>query len=766
MTGIGDRARWIHPVEPDPLPPAGTRPTHLLRRTFSVPSGVTAARLHATAHGIYQAFVDGVRVGDIELAPGFTEYGSRLQVQSYEISGLTSGEHTLTFEVSDGWYRGKVGIFRNDRQWGDRIGVLAQLDLEKAASIVTDDAWQSTATRHLADPIDGESIDLRDDPLEGLGEWVAVLVGDRPGPELVTSPAPPVRRIQTLDPAGISTLGDRVIVDLGQNMVGRLRLRNPGAVGAHLTLTYGEELGPDGDVTQHNLEPDVPMLPEGRLPAGQVDHVVANGDPAAVFEPRHGTRGFRYVRIEGLDHPLAPGDFEGIVVHTDLVRTGTFACSDDALNRLHDAAVWSFRGNAVDVPTDCPVRERAAWTGDWQIFVRTASYLYDVAGFSEKWLRDLAAVQWQNGIVPNQAPMPRGEGEHGPIGFMNGSAGWGDACTIVPWQLYTAYGDTEILRVMWPTMVRWIEFVSRTAANARHPTREAQHPEPRPHERYLWDTGWHFGEWLEPGEFDFGAHLVADKGVVATAFFRHSTRLMARIAEIIGLPGEATRYTELSENVRRAWVTEFLDADGRVAPASQASCVRALAFDLVDAAARPTVAQQLVELVHAADDHVGTGFLATADLLPTLADAGYGDLAYTVLRQRSLPSWLGMLDAGATTMWERWQGWTDDGLPFESHNHYSKGAVISFLHRYAAGLREAPGSVAWDRFVVAPLPGGGLSWAAATFASPGGEIAVDWRIDDGTFTLSVTVPPDAGCRAVLPSGDEHELGEGRHVLVE
>jgi alpha-L-rhamnosidase len=757
MTGIGGSARWISPVEAIPLPPAGSRPTHLLRTTFTTQA--TSGTLHATAHGIYEAFLDGERIGDIELAPGFTEYRARLQVQTYELA-LDRGEHTLTFEVSDGWYRGKVGIFRASEQWGETVGVLAQLDLADGTTVVTGEGWKATATRHLADPIDGETVDLRDDPLEGTGAWAPVLVGDGPGAELVTSPAPPVRRIQTLQPVSITTTGDRTIVDLGQNMVGWIRLRNPGASGATLTLTYGEELGPDGDVTQVNLEPDVPFLPEGRLPAGQVDHVIANGDPDAVFEPRHGTRGFRYVRIEGLDHELGEGDLKGVVVHTDLMPVGSFTCSDPDLNRLHEAAVWSFRGNAVDVPTDCPVRERAAWTADWQIFLRTAEYLYDVRGFSEKWLVDLAASQWDNGIVANQAPMPRAEGQGSPIEFMNGSAGWGDACTIVPWQLYREYGDTGILRELWPTMLNWAQFVTRTAAGARHPIREARHPQPRPHDPYLWDTGWHFGEWLEPGGFDMAAHIVADKGIVATAYFRHSTLLMSMIADTLGKPGQALKYGELSENVRQAWMTEFLNADGRVVSGKQADCVRALAFELVDD--REAVAEQLVDLVHDAGDHVGTGFLATVDLLPTLAEAGHGDLAYTVLRQRTNPSWLGMLDAGATTMWERWEGWTEDGYPHESHNHYSKGAVISFLHGYVGGVRQDADSINWERSLVAPVPGGGVTSAETTHRG----IRASWAISDGTFTLRVTVPDGSEARVLLPSGDEHVAGPGGHVYAE
>ncbi len=332
----------------------------------------------------------------------------------------------------------------------------------------------------------------------------------------------------------VTTLRDGVqVVDLGQNINGHVRLATLGPTGTELTLTHGEALGPDGDVTMDHLVPNLPFLPD--LTAGQVDSVVSAGVDGDVFEPRFTTHGFRYVRIEGDLPPVSPDDVTGVVVHTDLEERGGFVCSDDRLNRLHDAAVWSFRGNACDVPTDCPTRERAGWTGDWQLYVPTASYLYDVAGFSLKWLRDLAAMQWEDGTLNNMAPIPVAE-RTGFLEQVNGSAGWGDAVVLVPWELYREYGDAAVLAELWPAMVGWLDRMERMATNDRHPDRIARHPEPRPHDSYLWDTGFHWGEWLEPDGNPVAtsqAFITADKAVVATAFYAWSTRHAAEIARVL-----------------------------------------------------------------------------------------------------------------------------------------------------------------------------------------------------------------------------------------
>ena len=768
------RASW---VEPGAMPDGakGERPAALLRFEFDVERPVVSARLHATAQGIYEAFLNAERVGDAELTPGYTQYDARLQVQTYDVTAsLTPGRNALGVVLADGWFRGQTGVTRAADQWGNRLAVLAQLQLEHddgSVSVVgTGPGWRSGAGHVVAaDLIAGEHWDLGrlprgwDAPGFDDGGWDDVVVVEHGYAGLVDSPAPPVRRIEELLPVSVTTLaGGAQVVDLGQNINGWVRLTDLGPAGTRITLTHGEALAPDGDVTVANLEPDLPFLPHP-LPAGQVDGVVSAGVPGDVFEPRRTTHGFRYVRVEGHPGGLTADDVRGVVVHTDMRRTGWFSCSDDRVDRLHEAALWSFRDNACDIPTDCPHRERHGWTGDWQLFVPTAAFLYDVAGFSTKWLRDVAADQWPDGTIANVSPSPRNEGREGPIAFLNGSAGWGDAAVIVPWELYRAYGDGQVLDELWPTMVRWLDRAERMAREQRHPSRIERSAEPAPHERYLWDTGFHWGEWLEPGNGPgpMDEFVAADKGDVATAFLAHSAGLMSRIAGLLGRDDDAARYAELSEHVRAAWQAEYLDADGRLTPDTQANHVRALAFGLVPDDLRPAVAERLVELIRKADTHLGTGFLATPYLLPVLADAGHLDVAYDLLLQDTGPSWLLMVDRGATTVWERWEGVDDDGVPHESLNHYSKGAVVSFLHRYTAGLELV--EPAYHRFRVRPRPGGGLTSAEAAHESPYGRIESAWRIDGGTFELRVVVPAGSSAEIVLPDGSVDGAGPGEHT---
>ena len=760
-------AAWISPAG-DPGP-AGARPAYRLRGELTLDRAVRRALLHATAHGIYELELDGLRVGTDELTPGFTEYHHRTQVQTYDVTALLGpGSHTLDALLADGWYRGQVGVLRASDQWGTETAFLAELHVEHeddTTTVVTTDAtWQWASTHILAaDLIEGQREDRR--LVDVTPSWQPVVVSDRGYAALVTSPAPPVRAVQELRPTSVTMLRPGVhVVDLGQNINGRVRLTDLGPEGTEITLTHGEALDAGGDVTMEHLRPAMPFLPEP-LSAGQVDSVISAGVPGDVFEPRFTTHGFRYVRVEGHPGPLRPGDVTGIVVHTDLDRRGDFSCDVDRLERLHDAAVWSFRGNACDIPTDCPTRERAGWTGDWQLYVPTATYLYDVQGFSTKWLRDVAALQWEDGTVAGMAPMPVAE-MTGFLRTMNGSAGWGDACVLVPWELYEEYGDVAVLEELWPTIVGWLDRAERMASQERHPDRVAAHAVPLPHEQYLWDTGFHWGEWLEPGgePSDFPAFIAADKSDVATAFYAWSTRHAAAIARLIGREAEADRYAELSAHIVDAWRTEFISADGHLTPYTQANLVRALRFGLVPDELRQRVADDLADLVRKADTHLGTGFLATPDLLPMLADHGHLDLAYELLLQDTSPSWLAMIDRGATTMWERWEGVDDDGTPHESLNHYSKGAVISFLHRYTAGLRRT--SPTWRTFEVAPCPGGGIARASTHHDSPHGRIAVAWSLDDSAFSLDVTVPPGCAATVVLPSGERAVVGPGDHSVRE
>jgi alpha-L-rhamnosidase len=755
-------ARWIEPTEDDHLEP-GTRPAYLLRHEFALelPRTCDRARLYATAHGIYELLLNGERVGDAELMPGFTSYRSNLHVQVFDVAGLlVDGDNVVSAVLSDGWYRGKTGFIQLANAFGDRVAFLAQLHVDTDAVrqvVTTGKDWQwSTGPITSADLMDGQAVDLRVVP----GAWWPVSVVDHDFTRLTSSPAPPVRRVEELTPVAITRPAlDRQVVDFGQNSNGWVRLTRLGPSGTSITLTHGEALDASGDVTTEHLNA-FDFETRQPLPVGQIDHVTSAGGDA-VFEPRHTTHGFRYVRVEGHPERLEPVDVTSVVVHTDLRRTGWFRCSDHRINRLHDVAVWSFRTNACDVPTDCPQRERAGWTGDWQLFVPTAAYLYDVAGFSTKWLRDLASDQRADGRVPNFVPEPAALVERGNAlaSAMCGSAGWGDAAVVVPWELWRAYGDERLLAEQWPSMVAWVDYATRAARSDRHESRVQTRPDPAPHEEFIWDTGFHWGEWLEPGSAGLADTWGKDKGDLATAFLHRSSLLVARIAEILGRTEDATQHRRLADNVLAAWRKEFIASDGSVTPDTQANHARALAFGLVPDALRAQTAEHLVELIRAAGTHLGTGFLATPYLLPVLADTGHLDVAYELLFQDTPPSWLTMIDRGATTVWEQWDGIDDDGVAHASLNHYSKGAVISFLHAYTAGIRLLDES-AYRRFRIEPRPGGGITWANAEHDSPFGRIESSWRTDHGRFLLDVRVPPGTSAEVRLPDGARTELHAG------
>ncbi|MFI7232946.1 family 78 glycoside hydrolase catalytic domain [Nonomuraea angiospora] len=768
------QAEWITPGQPADGTP-GARPAALLRFEFDVDTPVASARLYATAHGIYEGFLNGERIGSAELTPGFTQYRSRLQVQTYDItSEVVQGRNAIGVILADGWYRGLIGYFRHSDQWGSRLALLVQMRLTHSDGTVTvlgtGPQWRSSTEEHVvaADLIAGERWDLRQLP-HGWSEpgfddtaWPHAATDPRGFDTLADSPAPPVRRIEELTPVSIRRLDEhRQVVDLGQNINGWVRLSKLGPAGTTVRLVHGEWLDASGDVTTDNLAITFP----DPKPAGQIDEVTSAGVPGEVFEPRRTTHGFQYIRIEGHPEDLTPDDVTGIVVHTDLRRTGWFACSDERINRLHEAVVWSLRGNACDIPTDCPHRERAGWTGDWQLFVPSAAFLFDVAGFSVKWLRDVAADQRPDGTVVHFSPYAPDEA-HSIADQLNGSAGWGDAAVIVPWEVYLAYGDTEILAESWPVITAWLSRIERSARTERHPRRAAARPTPEPHEQYLWDAGSHWGEWLVPGEqvVDLTPHARLDQGDIATAYYAYSTDLAARIAEVLGYADEVKRYRTLSEKVRAAWQAEYIGPEGRLTPDTQANHVRALAFDLVPTELRPKAAARLTELVREAGTHLGTGFLATPYLLPVLADTGHLDLAYDLLRQDTEPSWLVMIDRGATTVWENWNGVTADGTVNASLNHYSKGAVVSFLHRHVAGIELLePG---YRRFLVRPRPGGGLTWAEAVHESPYGRIEMGWRLDDGHLHVQLAVPAGTEATVVLPSGRQKTAGPGTHVFMD
>ncbi|MER6159344.1 family 78 glycoside hydrolase catalytic domain [Streptomyces sp. NPDC001868] len=759
------RARWISPAESG-NPGCGGRPAYVLSARFEARAGVRSARLYATALGVYEAYVNGERAGTAELSPGSTSYDRTLYAQAFDVTtAVERGDNRFEILLSDGWYRGQVGAFRQPADWGTVPGARAELHIvyeDDARQVVrTDETWTSTESAITrADLMDGQTTDFRLRP--GAGR--PVLVDQVEAPAIDWSPAPPVRVIESRPAQAVVQLEDGIwIADFGQNASGRIALGDLGPAGTRTVVDHGEHLGPDGDLTTAHLDATRPG--QAPMPFVQRDEAVSAGG-GETFEPRHTVHGFRYVRVRRDGAPLDPASLVMRVLHSDLRRTGTFACGHGDLDRLHEIAEWSFRGNAVDVPTDCPTRERLAWTGDYQVFAPTATRLYDVLGFSRKWLRSVRDDQLPDGRIANFSPDGRRIKHHldDQFAMMTGSAGWGDAVVAVPWELYESYGDREVLAENWEAMVRWVEWALMTARTARHPSRTERSAEPLPHERYLWDGSFHWGEWTEPRlrtadgsrvdpvKDDPVAWFMADKGEIGTAFLYRSTATLARVARVLDRTEDANRYAEIAERVRDAWRTEFLFPDGRTTGDTQAGYVRALSLKLVPGDLREAAAARLVELIRAAGTHLGTGFLATGDLLPVLADTGHADVAYELLLQRTAPSWLYMVDRGATTIWEDWEGVDESGTAHDSLNHYSKGAVVRFLHTHVLGLRQTPGSVAWESFEVAPVPHPSVPWARGTHESPQGTIAVEWRTTGDELTITVDVPPATTARVVFPDG--------------
>lgn len=768
-------ASWISPVEAED-PGYGRRPAYRLSTRFDLPDGVKSARLYATALGVYTAAINGERAGTAELSPGATSYDRTLYAQAFDVtSSLVPGRNRVDLELSDGWYRGQVGAFRLPSGWGTTLGTRAELHIELSDGtrrvVLTDGTWTSAlSTTTRADLMDGQSVDFR----KAAEPTAKVLIDVVEAPPIGWSPAPPVRVIDSRPPKDVREIRPGVwVADFGQNASGWIRIGDLGPDGTRTVIEYGEHLGPDGDLSTSHLDSHRPGEPARIF--SQRDEVTA-GPAGEVFEPRHTVHGFQYARITREGSTLDPSTLSMQVVHTDLRRIGDFSCSNEDLNRLHSIGEWSFLGNAVDVPTDCPTRERLAWTGDYQVFISTATRLRDVLGFSRKWLRSVRDDQLEDGRITNFSPDGRRIKNNldDQFAMMTGSAGWGDAIVAVPWALYEEYGDEAVLAENWDAMTRWVQWALDKARTSRHHARAQVAAEPEPFEDYLWDGTFHWGEWTEPKKRDADGNLIdpvqdnpmawfmEDKGEVGTAYLYRSAATLSRAAHVLGRTEDAAKYADIAESVRQAWQAAYRRAGGTTAADSQASYVRALSFGLLPDEARATAVTRLLELIRDADTHLGTGFLSTGDLLPVLVEAGREDVAYELLLQRSSPSWLSMVDKGATTIWESWEGIDHEGNAHDSLNHYSKGTILRFLHEYTLGLRQDSGSVAWRSIVIAPTPGRGLTWARGSHETPNGIIRVHWQLDGDELRIDADIPAETTARIVFPDGTEHTAGAGRY----
>ena len=774
LLSAGDwRARWIEP--PWDEDPQVMQPCPYLRTAFTLRGPVAAARAYVTSHGLYEMTLNGLPVTEDIFTPGFTAYHKRLQYQTYDVAALLRpGENALGVILGDGWWRGKVGVFSVRNAYGARLALLLQLRIlyEDGSEqwVTTGEGWRATTGPILrSDLKDGEVYDARrempgwDAPGFDDSDWQAVRIADYGVQNLVAPAGVPVRRHEEFRPVRIiHTPAGETVVDMGQNFAGRVRLRVRGPAGTTIILQHGETLDKAGNFTMKNLE-----FGQSGAPQQKVTYTL-KGEGEEVYEPRFTFHGFRYVRVEGFPGEPGPDNFTGIAIYSDMVRTGDFDCSDPLINQLQSNIVWSQKSNFLDIPTDCPQRERAGWTGDAQIFARTGSFIMDTAAFFTKWLQDLAVEQHPDGMVTNLVPDAFAKAG-GFAARLEGSSGWGDAALIVPWTMYLCFADRRILERQYPSMKAWVDYEARQAAHV-HWVRRL---EPsywlsagrRARQRYIWDTKYQWGEWLEPGTnwltqgLGMFWRMAFGDPPVATAYLAFSSGLLARIARLLNMEEDARRYQTLHEQVKAAWVAEFVAADGRIRPDKQASYVRALAFDLLPEALRPLAARRLVELVRRNGNHLGTGFLTTTYLCHVLSRYGYLDVAYDLLNQKTIPSWLYPITKGATSIWESWDGIKPDGSVFASLNHYSYGAVGSWLYQVVAGIELDPEAPGYQHLYIQPQPGGGLSRAGATYESVYGRIASVWERAGGRMRLEVTIPPNTRATVRLPGAQAGQVTE-------
>jgi alpha-L-rhamnosidase len=746
------KASWIEPGLPEDVTQSG--PVPMLRREFALRGAVARARAYVTSHGLYEMQLNGQRVGDAVLTPGWTSYDKRLQYQTYEVTALLkAGANAVGVQLGNGWYRGDLAGWIGRRNvYGDRVALLLQLEITyqggRKEIVGTDGQWKAATGPILMSEIyHGETYDAR---LEKRGwtmpgyddrGWSAVQVVSHPKDGLVAPAGPPVRRIQELKPVRIlKTPAGDTVADMGQNMVGWVRLKAQGPAGTTVTLRHAEVLDKQGNFYTDNL----------RSAKATARYTLKGGGPET-FEPHFTFFGFRYVAVDAYPGELTLDALTGVVVHSDMASTGEFSTSKPLVNQLQHNIVWGQKGNFLDVPTDCPQRdERLGWTGDAQVFSRTAAFNMDVAGFFTKWLRDVAADQFENGAVPHVVPNVLTR----PDDPAAGSSGWADAAVIVPWNMYLSYGDRRLLEEQYDSMARWVEY-ERTRAG----------------DDSIWTGDFHYGDWLAYAAPSREARsypgATTGKDLIATAFFAHSTDLLQRIALVLGKREDAARYGEQLGRVKAAFRDEFVSGRGRVGENTQTAYVLALQFDLLPEELRPVAAKRLAEEIRERR-HLTTGFLGTPYLCHVLSRYGYLDEAYLLLNREEYPSWLYPVKQGATTIWERWDSQKPDGSfqdsSMNSFNHYAYGAIGEWMYRVMAGIETDEAAPGYKHVLIQPQPGGGFTAVKASHETMYGRVASAWTLKDGRFELAIEVPTNTRATVRLPGATLAAVTEGGLAL--
>ncbi|MCK9861089.1 alpha-L-rhamnosidase [Paenibacillus sp. ATY16] len=699
----------------------------MLRKSFEARSNISRATLYATSLGLYELELNGKRVGDWEYTPGWTSYSSRLQVQAYDVTQqLAAGSNAIGASLANGWYKGDLAWNNQKSIYGNIRALLLQLHIDyddgTSEVVVSDTSWRAaTGPILMSELYHGETYDARLE-IQGWSEpdfddlsWAGVTELAQPKDILVMQENEPVRITEKLKPiALIHTPSGETVLDMGQNMVGRLHFRIELPAGTELSIQHAEVLDREGNFYIGNL----------RKAKQTVRYICKGGEEE--YEPHFSFQGFRYVKIEGWPQDVALNldQFTGHVLHTDMEASGAFECSHPLLNKLQQNIIWGQRGNFLDVPTDCPQRdERLGWTGDAQVFIRTAAFNYGVAPFFAKWLRDLKADQRSDGGVPFVIPHVLDENSHS-------SAAWGDAAVICPWTVYLSYGDKRVLEEQYDSMKAWVEYIRKQGSD-----------------EYLWNTGFHFGDWLglDAKEGDYVGATPRD--LIATCYYAYSTELFVKTAEVLGRKDDAEHYRELYNQIVSAFEREFLTPNGRLAAHTQTAHVLPLMFGLVKGSVRDRLVKTLADYVTEQKFHLTTGFVGTPYLSHVLSENGYHDVAVKLVQQEDYPSWLYSIHQGATTIWEHWDGikadgsfWSDD---MNSYNHYAYGSIGEWLYRVVAGLDLDESQPGYKRIIFRPRTDSGLTYAKASYKSVYGLIRSGWSTGvDGAVSYEFELPPN------------------------
>lgn len=746
--GLLDPTDWLaSPVGGawEEIPGTDRRPS-LVRREFLLAKPIRSARLYVTAHGLYEAEINGKRVGDHELSPGWTKYEDRLIYWTFDVTQhVQEGTNVIGSWLGDGWYRGRLGFNGGYHDlYGADQSLIAQLEIDHTDGtrqiVATDGDWSAALSpMTTAGLYDGEKHDTRDEqhgwssPGASDDGWAPVAVGFRDPATFVAPTLPPVRCTQEVKPVSVTQTADGShLLDFGQNLVGRLRIEVDGPAGHRVELRHAE-------VLEHGELGVRPL----RL-ADAYDVITLDGRGPRVWEPKFTFHGFRYAVVTGLAE-LPAGTVVARVLHNDMARTGTLTTSSDDLNRLHENVVWGMRGNFLSIPMDCPQRdERLGWTGDIQVFAPTASFLYDCAGFLENWLADVALEQLPDGTVPWFVPVVPGGPTWTPI---ETGAVWGDVSVLTPLVLHERFADRGILLRQFESGRAWVDRMVRQSGESR-----------------LWKTAHQLGDWLDPAAPPHDpADGKTDKYLVATAYFAYTTRRLADTAIILGRTAEAEKYAEIAAQARDAFRDEYVVAGGLLTSDAQAAYALAIRFDLLSAGEKRVAGERLAELVREAGHRIATGFAGTPLISDALTATGHLDEAYALLLEDSCPSWLYTVRMGGTTIWERWDSMLPDGSinPGEmtSFNHYALGSVADWMHRTIGGL--APAEPGYRRVVWAPQPGGDLTSATVTFQSRYGTITGSWTRTPESVSYELQLPTGVTGQVRLPGTEERfELVSG------